>query len=98
MKIVEPFSRMNRATDRHQKTIVLLIIAISTIPPSLGLISFATGCVNVLEADYAQYFGTSARYDLGAVLFTVSVGLLAPIALLHVIVPSSTLTAIGEEA
>ena len=46
MKMVEPIARMNVKTDGHQKTITLLIISITSIPPLLGFFTFTSGCMN----------------------------------------------------
>ena len=93
MKIFEPLSRLKRSTDNHQKTIVLLIIFFSSIPPLLAIIIFNSSCVESLTSDFSSVMGGAAKFGPGAVCFSVSVGLMAPIAILHVIVPSGVTTA-----
>ena len=43
IKILEPISRMKRRKDQHQKTVIILIIVISAIPPLVGFVIFNFG-------------------------------------------------------
>ena len=93
MKILEPISRMRRSTDNHQKTIILIIAVVTNIPSLLGIISFNSGCVRRMSRDYEGIHGDKAVLGLGATLFAVSIGLIAPVVTLHVLVPSGVTTA-----
>jgi len=94
IKIVEPFSRMKRSTDRHQKTIILIIILASSIPSLVGLIVFRNGCVRALNRDYSDWFSQDATAGPGAILFGISIVVLVPIAVLHILLKSGATTAI----
>lgn len=91
-KIMEPIPRMKPATDGHQKTVVLLIIIISSIPSLLGVLTFSLGCYKSLW-NYANDVGAEAKYGAGAAFFLLSLILLGPIIILHLIVPSPVSTA-----
>lgn len=93
MKMFEPLSRLKRSTDQHQKTVILLIVAISTIPPILGIVAFSTGCLQETSIEFRPIFGKDIEFGLGAILFSVSLGLMVPVAILHIIVPAGATTA-----
>lgn len=93
MKIGEPISRMKRSTDRHQKTIVLLILTIGSIPPVVGLISFGTGCLSGLTTTLSDKFGSEAQLGLGCILFFISLLVLLPIGLVHLSIPAGATSA-----
>ena len=94
MKICEPIARMKRSTDSHQKTIVLIIIGVSSIPALLGVVGFSLGCmVSVQNFAVSDARSFNATWGRGATLFLVSVLLLIPIFFLHLIVPAGKTTA-----
>lgn len=95
MKMLEPLSRMRTSTDTHQKTAVLIIIGVSLIAPVIGLISFGTGCVDGVSQSLSRQFGKDLELGSGCLLFAVSLVLLAPIAAIHIVIPSSVTTARG---
>ena len=97
MKIVEPIARMKRNTDGHQKTIVLIIIGVSSIPALLGVAGFSLGCMVSVQAfaarENSRRNSFSAHWGRGATLFLVSTLLLIPIFCLHLLVPAGKTTA-----
>lgn len=95
MKMIEPIPRMKRATDGHQKTLVLLIILISSIPALLGILNFSCGCFAALET---MESAERTEYGAGMLLFTLSVAILLPIFLLHLMVPAAVTTALERAA
>lgn len=87
MKIMEPIPRMKPRTDGHQKTVILLIIVISSIPSFLGVATFRFGCYSAIS-EYAAGVGAETMYGAGAWYFFLSLLLLIPITGLHMAVPS----------
>jgi len=101
LKIVEPLSRMKKETDLHQKTVVLIIITISAIVPLIAVLKFNTACLVGLSDQFASQLGTKVYFGMGAISFLISVVLLIPIAVLHIIVPAgvnSSLDVVETEA
>ena len=90
-------SRMTRRKDQHQKTISIIILLISAIPPIIGIIAFANGCLRPVASQLAVS-SPQAESGLGngGGLFLMSALLFFPILLVHLIVPASRQTARGD--
>ena len=89
IKIFEPFSRMTKAKDNSQKTIVLLIGAISVIAPTVAVVQFRTGCLETIDHTFRDLFQTQAIPGAGYICFYVSIILSVPIYSLHILIPST---------
>ena len=88
MKIVEPISRMKHSTDQHQKTIVILILVISSIPALIGCIVFFTGCADGVYSVFQAAGVDGFMWGPGSILFFTSVILLLPITIIHTAIPA----------
>lgn len=88
MQIFNPISRCKKKTDNHQKTVCILILIVSALPPLLGIINFSTGCLSGMHAEIQYRGGAGAQFATGAALFLVGALMLFPIAALHLIVPA----------
>ena len=97
MKLVEPCSRMQRSTDRSQKTIVILLGIFSILPPLLGLLSFTYGCLGACNSAYRERFDKDIEFGAGAMCFMANLALQLPIYVIHILIPSGVTSARDDE-
>ena len=89
IKIFEPFSRMTKAKDNSQKTIVLLIGAISVVAPTIAVVQFRTGCLETIDHSLREHMQTQAFSGAGYACFYWSIILSVPIYSFHILIPSA---------
>lgn len=62
---------MKKATDEHQKTVILIIITISAIVPLIAVLKFNDACLKGLDEEYSALLGAPVRFGPGAICFLV---------------------------
>ena len=100
VRMIDPFLRMRRSTDGHQKTALMIIFFATAIPPLVILIQYALQCADNLRASSEAFYirGDQFKLSTGWILFLLGTLLIVPIGILHLIIPSPITTAMEAQS